>query len=98
MALDEPDRASARDPVADADDRLALTHAVRALPPRARRLVALCYFADLSQAEAAAAMGISRVHASRLLGEALATLRHALSESSPRPDGEAAVASARARG
>jgi RNA polymerase sigma-B factor len=79
-----------------ADDRLVLTRAVRTLHPRSRRLVALRFFGDLSQAQAAAAVGISPVHASRLIHEALVTLRDELAETSP--DGPAApVARAAAR-
>ena len=66
-----------------ADDRLAIAGAVRALHPRSRRLVALRFFGDLSQAQAAAAVGISPVHASRLLHEALGTLRDQLADTSP---------------
>ncbi len=66
-----------------ADDRLAIAGAVRALHPRSRRLVALRFFGDLSQAQAAAAVGISPVHASRLIQEALGTLRDQLGDTSP---------------
>ena len=71
------------DPASAADDRLAIARAVRALHPRSRRLVALRFFGDLSQAQAAAAVGISPVHASRLIQEALGTLRDQLSDTSP---------------
>jgi RNA polymerase sigma-B factor len=95
-AVDEP--TATADPVATVDDRLALARAVRCLHPRARRLFALRYVAGLSQAQAAAALGLSRVHAARLLREALATLRDELSEPAAPPPAEAAVASGRARG
>jgi RNA polymerase sigma-B factor len=79
-----------------ADDRLAIAHAVRTLHPRSRRLVALRFFGDLSQAQAAAAVGISPVHASRLMHEALGTLRDQLAETSPDgPDAPVARAVAR---
>jgi RNA polymerase sigma-B factor len=79
-----------------ADDRLAIAGAVRGLHPRTRRLVALRYFGDLSQAQAAAAVGISPVHASRLIHEALGTMRAELG--GPSPDGPVgAVAGAAAR-
>jgi RNA polymerase sigma-B factor len=84
------------DLAAAADDRLAIARAARALPPRSRRLVALRFFGDLSQAQAAAVVGISPVHASRLIHEALGTLRDELADTSP--DGPAApVARAAAR-
>jgi RNA polymerase sigma-B factor len=66
-----------------ADDRLAIARAVRALHPRSRRLVALRFFGDLSQAQAAAAVGISPVHASRLIQEALGTMRDQLADTPP---------------
>jgi RNA polymerase sigma-B factor len=79
-----------------ADERLAIARAARALPARSRRLVALRFFGDLSQAQAAAAVGISPVHASRLIHEALGTLRDQLEETSPDGPGRA-VARAAAR-
>jgi RNA polymerase sigma-B factor len=79
-----------------ADERLALARAVRTLHPRSRRLVALRFFGDLSQAQAAAAVGISPVHASRLIHEALGTLRAELAETSP-DEPAAPVARAAAR-
>jgi RNA polymerase sigma-B factor len=84
--------AAAADPVAAADDRLTLAHATRALHPRARRLLALCFERDLSQAQAAAALGISPAQASRQMHDALRTLRGALSEPPPPTGREAAVA------
>jgi RNA polymerase sigma-B factor len=89
--------AGAFDLAAAADDRIAIARAARALHPRTRRLVALCFFGDLSQAQAAAAVGISPVHASRLMHEALGTLRHELADP-PSPDGpDPAVAIAAGR-
>jgi RNA polymerase sigma-B factor len=66
------------DPTAELHDRVALAIALRTLPSRQRRIVHLHFFADLSQAQVAAAVGLSQVHVSRLLGEALATLRSRL--------------------
>ena len=40
--------------------RSALTSALRALPPRQREALVLRYYADLSEAQIAAAMGISK--------------------------------------
>jgi len=52
----------------------ALWAAVAALPPRARTAVALRYVADLSEAEVAAAMGISRGTVAATLHKARARL------------------------
>jgi RNA polymerase sigma-B factor len=89
---------STPDPAPAVDERLALSNAFRALHPRTRRLLVLCYFADLSQAQAAATLGISRVQASRLLHEALGTLRGALADPGSGSASEPAVASAGSRG
>jgi RNA polymerase sigma-B factor len=72
VPIDE-DGAPAAQAVA-AEDRIALAAAIRALRPRERRIVHLRYFADLSQAQIAAALGLSQVHVSRLLRGALASL------------------------
>lgn len=88
-ALDEdgPDDAEpSGDPLATAEDRLALADAARALHPRARRLVALCFEHDLSQSEAATALGMSRAQASRQLHDALRTMRCALAEATDVPN------------
>lgn len=102
------DPAADDDPVAAADDRLTLAHATRALHPRARRLLALCFEGDLSQAQAAAELGISPAQASRQMHDALRTLRGALSDPAParfrgpaltaRPHGEAAAVAVVGRG
>jgi RNA polymerase sigma-B factor len=84
----------ATDPTAELHDRLALALALRSLPRRQRRIVHLHFFADLSQAQVAAALGLSQVHVSRLLSEAMATLRSQLAPA-PTNGQESAVASAR---
>jgi RNA polymerase sigma-B factor len=61
-----------------ADDRAAVAAALRRLAPRDRRLLRLRFFADLSHAEVARALGISQVHVSRLERAALDRLRLAL--------------------
>jgi len=61
-----------------ADDRAAIAWALRRLPARDRRLLRLRFFADLSQAEAGRALGLSQVHVSRLERAVLARLREAL--------------------
>jgi RNA polymerase sigma-B factor len=81
-----PTGASERRPVMDAvgvvDARFdAVTdwHVLRpllaALPVRERRVVAMRYFGDLTQAEIAVQVGLSQMHVSRLLVRALAQLR-----------------------
>jgi RNA polymerase sigma-B factor len=75
LALDDADAVRAHDPLATADDRLALARALRSVHPRSRALLGLCVVGGVSQAQAAAAVGISSVHASRLLRDALAALR-----------------------
>lgn len=65
-------------PPVEPDERVALKLALRALQPRERRIVQLHYFADLSQSQVAAAIGLSQVHVSRLLNGALAKLRSEL--------------------
>jgi RNA polymerase sigma-B factor len=69
------DRLAAADPVAAADDRVALGRAFLALDPRERRLLALRFYGDLSQAQVARRLDLSPVHVSRLLHRALGKLR-----------------------
>ncbi len=60
---------AATDPIPDRDRREAVLDAMRALPDRQREVLALRYYLDLSEAEIADALGISRgavkSHASR---------------------------------
>ncbi|HET8661288.1 MAG TPA: sigma-70 family RNA polymerase sigma factor [Micromonosporaceae bacterium] len=53
------------------------------LPERTRRILALRFYGELSQAEIAAEVGLSQMHVSRLLSQAYATLRAALLEDQP---------------
>jgi RNA polymerase sigma-70 factor (sigma-E family) len=66
-------------------DRIALASAVRRLPLRQREVVVLRFFADLSVADTAAAIGASdgtvKTHTSR----ALKALREALSDAATQP-------------
>lgn len=48
-----PERMEPRDPFADADLRTAVTAALRALTPRQRAVIALRFFDDLTEAQAA---------------------------------------------
>ncbi|MGV1008894.1 MAG: SigE family RNA polymerase sigma factor [Dermatophilaceae bacterium] len=80
---DLPDRAEVSSAETGALSRLradALLTAVRALPARQREVLVLRYYADLSEAQIAQALGISpgsvKAHAHR----ALATLRHTVEE------------------
>jgi RNA polymerase sigma-B factor len=49
-----------------------------ALPERERRIVLLRFFGNKTQSEIGEVVGLSQMHVSRLLGRALATLRHGL--------------------
>ena len=79
LPLADVDGTTSDDPFAASDARLDLARAVRRLDPRSRRLLGLRLF-GLSQAEIAERLGVSQPHVSRLLADALRTLRTALSE------------------
>jgi RNA polymerase sigma-B factor len=68
--------------MAFADDWVELVETMKKLPARERRIVALRFLADRTQSEIAAEMGISQMHVSRLLRQALLSLREELSASS----------------
>ena len=70
--------------------RVLVTAAARELDARKRRIVQLHFFGGLSQREIARELGISQVHVTRLLHEALVEMRAAL-------DGEPARSRRRAR-
>ena len=57
------------------DERRTVIEAIRSLPTRQREAVLLRYYLDLSEAEIAAALGISRGSVSTHLHRGLATLR-----------------------
>jgi RNA polymerase sigma-B factor len=59
-------------------DRLCLTRLLDCLPERERRLLALRFHGNMTQAEIAAELGISQMHVSRLLSHTLAWLRQAM--------------------
>jgi len=63
--------------------RALVASAARNLDPRERRVVALRYFLDLNQAEIGAAVGISQVHVSRVLAQALGKMRLNLDADDP---------------
>ncbi len=55
-----PDMPSAEEGAISALERSAVISALRRLPPRQREAVVLRYYADLSESEIAATMGVSR--------------------------------------
>ena len=59
---------------ATAEDRTVLSGVLSRLPLRERRILLLRYFADMSQADIGARLGISQMHVSRLLAKSRATL------------------------
>jgi RNA polymerase sigma-70 factor (sigma-E family) len=67
----------------DADLRVTLLHALSALPPRARAMVVLRYWEDLSVETVAALMGCSTGTVKSQCSRALAKLRQELGEPSP---------------
>ncbi|MEZ5264485.1 MAG: sigma-70 family RNA polymerase sigma factor [Acidimicrobiales bacterium] len=62
-------------------DHVALREVMRRLPERQRQILLLRFSADLRQRDIASQLGISQVHVSRLLRDALRKLRVALDES-----------------
>jgi RNA polymerase sigma-B factor len=60
--------------------RVLVSAAARSLDRRERRILAMRYFLDLSQAEIGESVGISQVHVSRVLQEALRKMRVSLAE------------------
>jgi len=74
-------------------DRHTLRPLLAALPVRERRILALRFFGDLTQAEIAAQFGLSQMHISRLLVRVLTQLRAGiLDEEARRPATEGTVA------
>ncbi len=62
-------------------DKLALLQAIDRLEPQARRVIALRYGRDLTQAKTGALLGLSQVQVSRIEKRAMARLRELLAES-----------------
>ena len=71
-----PDRSFALD---ELTDRLALSEAIRSLPPLWREIIVMRYYGDLSQAETGKRLGLSQVKISREEQKILSVLREALS-------------------
>ena len=70
----------------DSTDRIALLEDLRRLPPRQRAVLVLRYFDDLTEADTAAALGISEGTVKSHVRDALARLRN------QRSDGEQSAA------
>lgn len=78
MQVDEDDN----DPLVLDDDRQRVRAAISKLSPRHQQAINLRYLADLSNEEAAAAMGLTRPHMAVTLHRAVAALRKVLLEES----------------
>ncbi|MFC7481674.1 SigB/SigF/SigG family RNA polymerase sigma factor [Luedemannella flava] len=73
------DLMGALDPGYEQVDNLnSITDVIAALPERTRRILALRFTQDLSQAQIAAEVGLSQMHVSRILNQTIATLRDAI--------------------
>ena len=76
------DRMGALDPgIRFIEDREALRAQMATLPARLQHIVVMRFFESLSQDEIAERVGISQMHVSRLLAQALSQLRDGMSES-----------------
>ncbi|MEN3615062.1 SigB/SigF/SigG family RNA polymerase sigma factor [Plantactinospora sp. ZYX-F-223] len=67
------------------DDRVTVSGLLGRLPWRERRILAMRFYGNQTQAEIAARFGISQMHVSRLLSRALTWLRQAMLADSPSP-------------
>ncbi|HEX5597930.1 MAG TPA: sigma-70 family RNA polymerase sigma factor, partial [Micromonosporaceae bacterium] len=67
------------------DDRVTVSGLLGRLPWRERRILAMRFYGNQTQAEIAARFGISQMHVSRLLSRALAWLRQAMLADAPAP-------------
>ncbi|GAB6875982.1 sigma-70 family RNA polymerase sigma factor [Thermaerobacter litoralis] len=79
----------------DWSDTVAVRAALAQLPPRLRTIVALRFFRDMTQAEVAAAVGLSQPQVSRLEKMALTQLRSLLAQESVAAAGDGARAGGR---
>jgi RNA polymerase sigma-70 factor (sigma-E family) len=70
-----PERPERRRPEGEFDDRDAMWHALRSLPPRQRAVVVLRYYEDLSEADIAEVLGCSRGTVKSQAAKALMSLR-----------------------
>ncbi|MGA5299271.1 SigB/SigF/SigG family RNA polymerase sigma factor [Nucisporomicrobium flavum] len=70
------------------DDKLTVAGLLLRLPARERRMLAMRFYGNRTQAEIATELGISQMHVSRLLSRSLAWLREAmLNDTLPRWEG-----------
>ncbi|SCE78888.1 RNA polymerase sigma-B factor [Micromonospora matsumotoense] len=67
------------------DDRVTVSGLLHRLPWRERRILAMRFYGNQTQAEIAARFGISQMHVSRLLSRALTWLRQAMLADTPPP-------------
>nr|MDT0657451.1 SigB/SigF/SigG family RNA polymerase sigma factor [Micromonospora sp. DSM 115978] len=67
------------------DDRVTVSGLLGRLPWRERRILAMRFYGNQTQAEIAARFGISQMHVSRLLSRALTWLRQAMLADVPAP-------------
>ncbi|MDT0527890.1 SigB/SigF/SigG family RNA polymerase sigma factor [Micromonospora sp. DSM 115977] len=67
------------------DDRVTVSGLLHRLPWRERRILAMRFYGNQTQAEIAARFGISQMHVSRLLSRALTWLRQAMLADAPPP-------------
>jgi RNA polymerase sigma-70 factor (sigma-E family) len=74
----EPDMPSAEQGALSELERLAVVTALRSLPPRQRETLVLRYYGDLSEAQIASAMGISKGAVKSHAARAIATMRAVL--------------------
>ena len=74
------------------DNSLTIRAAMVALPDRMRQIVRLRFRNEMTQAQIAAAVGLSQMHVSRLLASALAQLREAIVDDGGGAGGTAGVA------
>ncbi|MEU1888053.1 SigB/SigF/SigG family RNA polymerase sigma factor [Micromonospora sp. WMMD987] len=81
------------------DDRVTISGLLHRLPWRERRILAMRFYGNQTQAEIAARFGISQMHVSRLLSRALTWLRQAMLADTPPPwqNGTAETETARNR-
>jgi RNA polymerase sigma-B factor len=80
-----PELAEAPDRIDSAPDRLTVAHLIRTLPERIQQILVLRFYGELTQVQIAELYGISQMHVSRLLGQALTWLRMALMSEVPPP-------------
>ena len=73
-----PDMPSAEQGALTLLERTAVVTALRSLPPRQREALVLRYYGDLSEAQIASAMGISRGAVKSHTARAIASLRAVL--------------------